>query len=191
MKGGAAESQLRHGVRQLQYALPALVALRARWVALQNPEQNYPFFFLPILLTNATLVIAKHDFSIHAVESAENLAQLGTVVPRLIWSSPLGPDFNLHCQNQFSAFTALVQTKNIKAVEERRRAAGVASWLQPSRVAALLAVDGSAAGNLAEFTDVLVVQIDSFREVLESSRRAFEDMAKNVKEKPLIYELNR
>jgi hypothetical protein len=178
-------SELRHGVRQLQYALPALLALRARWTASRSLDANFPFFFVPILLTNAKLVVAHHDFGISKVENAETLEDLGTVVSRVLWSSELGPDFDVHCQRQLATLPALLQTKNMKSVEERRKAAGLADWLQPSAVAARLQFDGSAATELAEFTNVLVVTLDALTSVLDEIRIAFEDLARSVSDTPL------
>jgi hypothetical protein len=185
-RGRARESQLRHGVRQLQYALPALVSLRARWVASKPAEENFPFFFVPVLLTNAKLIVANHDFGIETVENAENLGNVGTTVPHLIWSAELGPDFDLHCQRQLANLGTLVKTKNIKVVEERREAAGLKAWLQPTAVAERLLYDGGAAGDLAEFTEVVVVNIEFLPNLIEIMRGAFEGLANSVKDKPVF-----
>ncbi|MGA8809859.1 MAG: hypothetical protein WB973_18455 [Thermoanaerobaculia bacterium] len=184
-KDRAFEAQLRHGARQLQYALPALVALRARWVAFQEPDDNFPFFFLPLLLTNARLLVASHDLSVSVVEAAEKLEELGTETPWLIWSAELGPDFNSHCQRQLANLLPLAQTQNMRVIEERRKTAGLASWLQPSAIATRVAVDGAAASHIAEFTDLIVVNIASLPQLLQILRKAFEEMSKSLKDEPL------
>jgi hypothetical protein len=185
-KGRAIESQLRHGARQLQYALPALAALRARWLSRQKPDENYPFFFLPILVTNARLMIAHGSFGLRAVEDADTLDDVGTPVSRVVWSAELGPDFNIHCQQQFAELPAIVQSKHIQAVEAQRRAAGLADWLQPSAVASRLNLPDVFAGDIAEFTGILVVTIDSLATVIEMVSRVFVELAKSVKREPLF-----
>jgi hypothetical protein len=185
-KGRALDSQLRHGVRQLQYALPPLLALRVRWVTFQRPEENYPFFFVPILLTNARLMVAHHDFGLEAVERAENLDSLGNIESRVIWSSELGPDFDMHCQRHLADLPRLAQTKNMKAVEEQRKSAGLADWLQPSAVVSRIAVDGRVATDIAEYTEVLVVNLEALPHVIARLRVAFENRAKSLKTKPLF-----
>jgi hypothetical protein len=185
-KGRALESQLRHGIRQLQYALPALIGLRSRWVSRQPPDENFPFFFVPLLLTNARLLVAHQGFGICAVEKANNLEDLGTIVPYVIWSGELGPDFDGHCQRQLASLPSLVQTKNINAIEERRKAAGIANWLQPSAVAARIALDGGAAGDIAEFTNVIVVNLESLPKLVDIVGEAFLDLAKSIKEEPVF-----
>lgn len=83
-KGRAFEAQLRHGVRQLQYALPSLIALRARMAALLTAEDAFPFFLAPILLTNAPLMVAHASFGIASVETSEALEDVGRMVPYFV-----------------------------------------------------------------------------------------------------------
>ena len=185
-KNRALESQLRHGLRQLQYALPALVAFRAWRAVLHPPDENFPFFFVPILLTNAELIVSRPDFGMLAVESAETLRDLGSHVPYLVWSADLGPDFYIHCQRQLKDLRALASTENMKAVEERRAAAGIPTWLQPSDVAQQIIFDGSRTEGVAEFTDVVVVHIESLAQVIKTINAAFVRMATSLKDEPLV-----
>jgi hypothetical protein len=184
--GRAIESQLRHGVRQLQYALPALLALRARSVAFCSPDENLPFFFAPILVTNASLIVTDPKFSVAVVEDAETLDDLGTRVPYLIWSSELGPDFDVHCQRQLAELAKLAATKQMKAVEERRKLAGAASWTLPSVLAARIAAAGGATNEFSEFDKVIVSNIGFLGEVIDTLGGAFERMAASLKEEPIM-----
>jgi hypothetical protein len=180
------ESQLKHGVRQLQYALPSIVTLRARWVAFHDLDENFPFFFVPILLTNASLIIAKPDFGVPAVEAAKSLEEIGEVVSYLIWAAALGPDFHTHAQRQIGNLSTLTKTSRMKAIEERRAAAGVPQWLQPSSVMGQIADDGAAAENIADFTKVIVTNVNAFPAVIRMVTLAFQRMVKSAKLQPLV-----
>lgn len=185
-KARAFESQLRHGARQLQYALPPLLAHRARWVALQDPDGNLPFFIVPVLVTNVPLIVAHHDFGIDTVKAMRDLDELGQPVPYLIWSAGVGPDFDVHCQRELRILSSIAIGTNMKVVEERRRAAGVPGWLLPTGIASLIAMDGSHTNKLAEFKKIIVTSVTHLGEVADIIRKAVARMCRSLKENPVV-----
>lgn len=185
-KGRALESQLKHGLRQLQYALPSLIMLRARVAALIPVEENFPFFFAPILVTNATLVVAHASFGIESVEAAQSLADVGNEVPCLIWTADVGPDFYQHCQRQLAPLVQFVGTPSMRTIEARRKAAREASWLLPSVLAQRIAVDSTDSIHLAEFKNVIVVNVAHLAGVLAYLSRVLTHRAETLKDEPVV-----
>lgn len=180
------ESALRHGLRQLQYALPSLIALRIRMAAFRNLEDNMPFFVVPILVTNAQLIVANAEFSVSSVELATIPDDLGKTVPCLIWSSELGPDFDLHCKRKFAELTMLTKSDDMKKVEAHRRAAGEAVRVLPSALARRIAMDGGDAMEFAKYSDVLVVNIGEFAHITERLLTLFRESCSTLKDVPVV-----
>ena len=180
------ESQLRHGLRQLQYALPALIALRIRSTARRSADDNFPFFVAPILLTNATLRIATSDFSVASVEAAALPDDLGDEVPYLVWSAELGPDFDAHCQRQFASLAELCATDELRVIEKRRELAGSSRSVLPSMLAKRIHADGRDALELADYSSVLVVNVKALPEIVRRLNESFERMVGSFKEDPVV-----
>jgi hypothetical protein len=185
-KGRAIESQLKHGVRQLQYAIPSLIMLRARTAALLPPEESFPFFFASVLVTNARLIVADEAFGIAAVEAARELDDVGKEVPYLVWSAAVGPDFYQHCQRQFAGLAQFAGTPSMRAIEEKRKAAREASWVLPSVLARRVAIDPTDAIHIAEFKNVIVTNIAHVADVLAAIAAIFRRKAGMLKEEPLV-----
>ena len=95
--GNVYDSELRHGILQLQYALPRLLVENALHNLYGHLEDNHPFFFCPILLTTAELMLAKRKLRTSIVEQAECLTNISETVPYLVLYSDYGPDFERHC----------------------------------------------------------------------------------------------
>jgi hypothetical protein len=185
-KGRALESQLRHGVRQLQYAVPSLIMLRARVAALLPPEDSYPFFFAQILLTNARLLLGDASFGIASVEASESLDAIGSEVPFVIWSADPGPDFCQHCQRQFSALAQIAGTPSMRAIEEVRKKAREASWALPSALAKRIAVDPTDAIHVVTFKNIIVVNVAHLGVILDFLNTAFARMSTSLKDEPIV-----
>lgn len=185
-RGRAVESQLRHGARQLQYAIPSLIMLRTRTAALLPPEESRPFFYSQILLTNARLLVAEPTFGIATVERAGSLADIGTEVPYVIWTVEPGPDFYHHCQRQFAGLAQLATTPSMRTIEEFRKGARDASWTLPSELARRIAIDPADSIHLATFKNIIVVNIAHLAQVLEFIDRTFIRMSTSMKDEPIV-----
>lgn len=179
-------SEIKHGVRQLQYAVPSLVTMRARRAITRRLDENYPFFFALVLVTNAILMVVSHEFGVAAVKNATSIESLGKQVPCLLLSQALGPDFHSHAQQELPVLTELTVTSHIRAVEERRGAnAGLPEWLQPSGVIARIAADGAEFEQLADCTNIIVVNIDALKTGLDALDKAFRRKVDSLKTQPL------
>lgn len=185
-KGRAIESQLRHGARQLQYALPSLVALRARVASLRPPQETFPFFFAAVLVTNAPLIVANDQFGIAAVEAAKTLQDIGKEVPFLLWSYDLGPDFQRHCQRELAGLAQVATSESMRTIETHRGSTREAKWLLPSALARSIAADPGNVIHIADFEKVLIVNIDHLSAVVQHLTERFGIMATSLKDEPFV-----
>lgn len=185
-KGRAIESHLRHGARQLQYALPSLVALRAEMAGLLPPQQTFPFFFAAIIVTNAPLIVADTTFGINAVESASEHIDVGVEVPFLLWSADLGPDFDKHCQRQLANLELVASSKHISVIEAHRRSVGEAAWMLPSALAKTIPADASRIRHLANFEKIIVANVAHLATVLRLIDKSFSTMASTLRDEPFV-----
>lgn len=103
INSAAHDGQIRHGLSQLQYALPAMFENLINSSSFESPDQAVPFFICPILLTNAPLFVAKEDFSMESVKNSDCLEDITREVPYLITYYDISPDFTKHCQNEFES----------------------------------------------------------------------------------------
>lgn len=97
LNGNVYDSELKHGISQLQYALPRLLAETALSNLYGHLEDNNPFLICPILLTTAKLMVAQRKLTTNMVEAATCLSDVSEPVPYLVLYSDYGPDFKRHC----------------------------------------------------------------------------------------------
>lgn len=75
--GNVQDTELRHGLSQLQFAIPPLLARRIATPGTSfGVVDNTPFFFSALLVTNAPLIVAGADLDTNRVERAEHLSDL-------------------------------------------------------------------------------------------------------------------
>lgn len=157
--GKAYDSELRHGLAQLQFALPAI--LRSR---LDVPATSYglidntPILITLLLVTNAPLLVCGEGFDAEAVTRATNVRDVATEVPYLVARSQAGPEFSKHVATQFSGMTQTTKRKGIADAEEHRAAQGMANHYLPSAVARRLETSGEELEALLDVEHVLVCQ---------------------------------
>ncbi len=90
--GNVWDSEIRHGISQLKYALPTLLVDKITWSG-----REVPFLFCPILLTNSKLMILNNDVTTDDVQETSSLNAIAKTVPYLFLYSEAGPDFRRHC----------------------------------------------------------------------------------------------
>lgn len=95
--GNVYNSELKHGISQLQYALPRLLTETALDNLYGYPEDSIPFLICPILLTTAEILVAQRNLTTKMVESANCLSDISKPTPYLVLYSDYGPDFERHC----------------------------------------------------------------------------------------------
>ncbi len=129
--GEVGDSELRQGLAQLRSALPRLLVRNVLFYLGDEADDNVPFLFCPILLTEAELLLAREGFSVQQVERSAEIEDLGDRVPYLVVYSDYGPEFEFRCSREFRAFDALARSEKVVAVEERRAATCRNEWELP------------------------------------------------------------
>lgn len=115
------DSELKHGIAQLQYALPRLFTNSVFSSLSLHAEDNIPFFFCPILVTTAELLLTKESASISDFRKLSNVDEITTKAHCLLIYSDYGPDFEAHCSEECSNLAKLGEYDAIKALESNIR----------------------------------------------------------------------
>jgi len=117
----AYDSEIRHGISQLQYALPRLITENILQQASSHPENIVPFFVLPILVTTAELRVLRQGMTLAKVEGTRILADIAQKVPYLTLFNSFGEDFVAHAKRQFKELANIGDYKNVTDIEKRLR----------------------------------------------------------------------
>ena len=105
--GSVFDKEIKHGLSQLQYALPRLMTqnIIESILFIQWMKSSRPFLYCPILVTTADLFIVNKNLKITNIESADSLNQIAVQVPYLVVSLDYGPDFENHCIKECKKLT--------------------------------------------------------------------------------------
>ena len=128
-------TEIKHGLTQLQFAMPKLVASQARSLTNMPLPELPPLLFALILVTNAPLYIASQRLNAAMIDRAEAPVELGKRVPFLTVDSGAGPELERHAASAFADLPSLVATTNFKILDMQLEAARVNSWFRPHAVA--------------------------------------------------------
>lgn len=181
----ALDGQIKHGISQLQFAIPPLIALRIRAAAHSAFEELAPFFVIPILVTNAELVVARRECDREAVSSASAPADLGEVVPALIMSREPGPDFAQHAKRQLAELDFFAKAATLAAVEKYRKDAGSYEIELPSWLAYRIQRDGNDATVISSCSNFLICNVTHFPDMLQDVLRIFLKSANSIRKEPI------
>jgi len=99
--GEVHDTGIYHGINQLVYSLPVILAREIENNLESHIDDVYPYAFCAILVTTAELRILHEDFSIDSVKNAATLESISTEVPYLCFNTDLYPSFVKHCKNVF------------------------------------------------------------------------------------------
>ena len=179
-KGNVYDSELKHGIAQLQYALPRLYTEKALHNVANHPVDNHPFLFCSILLTTADLVVAHKSLRTADVETSSSLKDIADQVPYLFLYSGYGPEFESHCRKECAPLVKLSMTKSFHVVEAYRRENGEHDHLLPSVVAISLA-DGVRYELESHFTHFIVCTMRDFPSLIDRIKRIAARAARNLK----------
>ena len=135
------DAEIRHGIAQLQYALPHLFKEQILFQISGHSDDNAPFFVLPVLVTTTELLVLKRDTTLDKVEATDNLEDITKKTPYLVLVSSFGPDFVRHAKMQFEELRDLSNYQCVTEIEERLQASGVEyyEFNLPSRLGVSLA----------------------------------------------------
>jgi hypothetical protein len=118
--GQVHDSELKHGIAQLQYALPRLLTENIM-SSLRGGVDSVPFLYCPILLTTAELFVANDTLTTEDVENSTSISDFAKQVPFLVLFSEYGPDFEKHCQNECSPLANLSRFDSARFIQNYRR----------------------------------------------------------------------
>lgn len=173
--GGVYDAELKHGIMQLQYALPRLYTNNAFFNVTNHPEDNHPFLFCSILLTTSNLFVARKGITTIDVEKSSSLNDIADLVPYLVLYSDHGPDFESHCRKECALLHDLSKMESLLAIEAYRSENGEYDHLLPSRVAKSLA-----AGIGDHFTQFIVCSMKNFPSLIDRIKRIAAKSVRNL-----------
>jgi hypothetical protein len=175
-KGEVDDKELKHGIEQLQYALPRLLTENITFHANTNfDEDNIPFLFCPILLTTAKLHILKSRTKIEDVKRASSLKDISKSVPYLFIYTDCSPDFITHCKKECAHLEKSLG-KKVKEISEYRESHGEYDFELPFNFAKSLA----RGGNHNIFTQFIVCSLDNFPMLIRRIKKETTYLVKNI-----------
>lgn len=179
--GRVYDNELRHGLHQLQYALPRLLKENIIHNIFGHEEDNKPFFICTILLTTATLHVAKKMLTISKVEESSNIEDFSKEVPYLITYLDHGPDFKEHCKNEFKDLNEIDMNNSVvKSISEYRQKNGEYNFLLPENLAKSL--QRANTSELHEyFTQMIVCNMDEFPNLIKEIKKITTKATRNKK----------
>jgi hypothetical protein len=180
----AFDSQIRHGVKQLQFAVPSLVMSRIANSSYRSLDKLAPFFFACVLVTTADLVVTNKDFSRSEVEKAKSPYDLGQKVGALTFIPSRGPEFDEHARRTFSALTRHVTSESMQAVEQMRRNAGEFEFDLPSHLARRVANEGSTAVAISGLSAIMICNMRDLTTSVEFIVDHFRSSAASITAEP-------
>jgi len=155
LDGRVYDAELKHGISQLQYALPRLLTNTALFSFNEQPS-----LICPILLTTSELLVARHNLTTNSVEAANSLLDLAKPTPYVILYSDYGLDFEKHCVRECAQLEHL-DPEAIEYLDAYRHEHGEYDSKLPSVVCKSLA-NGKRAKLISHFTQFVVCQMNSF-----------------------------
>lgn len=178
--GSVYDAELKHGIAQLQYALPRLYTERVLINAYGHPEDNHPFIFCSILLTTANLFIANDTLTAANVENSSSLKDIAEQVPYLIYYSDYGPDFNAHCRKECAPLNELIQMESIRKIESYRQNNGEYDHLLPTILATSL-FEGQRSELASYFSQFIICTMEHFPSLINRIKRVSTKAVKDLK----------
>jgi len=119
-KGDTDDSVFRQGISQLQYALPRLLTENVLFYIEDQPDENVPFLFCPIFLTNVQLFTLNKDATGQQIETASEFQEIATPAPCLIIHSDYSPGFKSQCMSEISRLKELQKSDKAMVIERKR-----------------------------------------------------------------------
>jgi len=120
--GDVYDKEIKHGISQLQYALPRLIteSIQANVTnASIDPKLGAPFSFMPILITTADIYVAKPGLVMKDVEGASDIDEIASKSNYVTLLNDCGPDFERHALKECQSLLDLVKTEYIKGMNQR------------------------------------------------------------------------
>ena len=165
VNSSAHDAQIKHGLSQLQYALPAMFENLINSSSYAAPDEAIPFFICPILLTNAPLFVANNDFSMNAVKDSNCIEDIAHEVPYLVTYHDISPDFTEHCRKEFESKLKF-DLKHLEEVGNYRSARGSYELELPINLIESL-IQGRTSELKGHFTQFIVCNWENFPQLIQ------------------------
>lgn len=180
--GNVYDTEIKHGLAQLQYALPRLLTDSIRFNICNHQEDNLPFFYCPILLTTSEILVANSDISIKSVENASTLEEFSVPARYVVVHSDCNPDFEHHRQSACSSLAKLANHSATKSLDTIRQAGGEYDFRLPSvQCSALANLDGEKFQRY--FSQTIVCSLGHFADLIKEIKTTAMSAIKSRKKK--------
>lgn len=178
INSAAHDGQIRHGLSQLQYALPAMFKNLINSATFESPDQAIPFFICPILLTNAPLLVAKENFSMESVINSDCLEDITREVSYLVTYYDISPDFTEHCQSEFES-KFQYDLEYLEKIGLHRTSLGAYEFQLPIPLMESL-MQGKTSELKEYFTQFIVCNWEGFPELINDLKKAITSAMSNI-----------
>lgn len=175
--GAVHDSEIRHGLMQLQYALPAMLS-RSIWWSLFGLDERPPFLFCPVLLTTADILVAHDDVSVTRVQDASALEDIAHSAPYVVVNVDPGPDFERHRMRQLEGLAEYAQDRAVIELSESRRLRGEYDFRLPTALCEEFAAPGRPMHEF--FGQILVCTMPGFTSLVDELVSLSTDAALHV-----------
>jgi len=173
--GHVHDAEIRHGLAQLQYSLPRYMVDGIRLF-------DTPFFFCPILITTAPILVARPDTTIETVRSAEELQDFSEQVPSVVLHIDPSPGFDRHRVDICSPLLKGETVADMRQLEQDRKALGARAYRSPLRICKRLARPGQPLHEY--FSQFVVCSYDGLPELLTRLVNVTEEATKAAMTSP-------
>ncbi|ABW27593.1 hypothetical protein AM1_2585 [Acaryochloris marina MBIC11017] len=176
--GRVYDAEIKHGISQLQYALPRLISEAALFNLYGHREDSIPFIVCPILLTTAELLVAHNKLTANMVEDATVLTDIAKSTPYLVLYSDYGPDFERHCTRECSKLGQL-DFDEFNDIEKYRAENGEYGFYLPSFLCKSLS-EGRRFTLVQYFTQFVICQTSNFDTLMTDIKKATSKAARTL-----------
>ncbi|ELC6385157.1 hypothetical protein SS49_09270 [Enterobacter hormaechei subsp. steigerwaltii] len=119
--GNVYDSEIKHGISQLAYSLPDVIIKNIAGCINSHPEDNLPFFIVPILVTTSELYLTRDEFSTENIRGAQDLSDIADLVPYLVIENQHTPGFGMHRVQRFSSFKYFLESEQLHIINDIRK----------------------------------------------------------------------
>lgn len=179
VNGRVYDSELRHGIAQLQYALPRLLTDQVLCNIYAHREDNRPFLFCPILLTSADIHLAHDGFDVSTVENSAEIEDFSDVKPYVVAYYDVGPDFKAHCREACDSLASLPDDV-LDYIVQSRIAGGEYEFRLPNHLAAAIA-NADRFELSAYFTQFILCTVGNFGQLVDDLKRIASNAARGTR----------
>ena len=176
------DAEIRHGLSQLQYALPRLLSDSITFNLLGHEDDNSPFLFCPILLTTSEVLVAHEGISINSVERASSLEDIASAVPFVVLYLDSTPEFARHRKTACSELDEISRHRNTKEVEAYRSQMGEYAFQLP--VTQCMTLANSVGAKFGDyFSQAIVCSLRHFPALIEEIKKVSVSAIKTKKKR--------